>query len=133
VSQLSLNYLSLANSKDTERPLQALREILRLYCTSEHPALEQQLTGLKEIQVRKVVRRLGDDVRRGFARGTEVTVTIDDGAFVGGSAFLFMSILNRFFSLYASLNSFTQLVVYKAGREGAWIEWQPMAGGRVVL
>lgn len=132
VSQLSLNYLSLSDSTDKQRPLRALREILRLYCTSEHRALEHQLEGLKELKVRKVVRRFGD-VRRGFARGTEVTITVDDGAFVGGSAFLFMSMLNRFFSLYASTNSFTQLVVRKAGREGAWIEWQPMAGGRVVL
>jgi type VI secretion system protein ImpG len=133
VSHLSLNYLSLADSQDKQQPLQALREILRLYCTSGHPALDHQIDGLKEVKVRKVVRRFGDDMRRGFARGTEVTITVDDSAFVGGSAYLFMSILNQFFSLYASTNSFTQLVVHKAQREGAWKQWPPTAGGRAVL
>jgi type VI secretion system protein ImpG len=130
VSHLSLNYLSLSDSKET---LKALREILRLYCTSEHRALEQQIAGLQDVTVRKVVRRFGQDMLRGFARGTEVTVTVDESAFVGSSAFLFISVLNRFLSLYASTNSFTQLVVRSAQREGVWKQWAPMAGGRVVL
>jgi type VI secretion system protein ImpG len=130
VSHLSLNYLSLSDSKQT---LKALKEILRLYCTGEHRALEQQIDGLQDVTVRKVVRRFGQDTLRGFARGSEVKVTVDESAFVGSSAFLFISVLNRFLSLYASTNSFTQLVVHSAQREGVWKRWAPMAGGRVVL
>jgi type VI secretion system protein ImpG len=130
VSHLSLNYLSLSDNKHA---LKALREILRLYCTSEHRALEQQIDGLQDVRIRKVVRRFGEDSLRGFGRGTEVTVTVDESAFVGSSAFLFISVLNRFLSLYASTNSFTQLVVHSAQREGVWKRWAPMAGGRIVL
>jgi type VI secretion system protein ImpG len=130
VSHLSLNHLSLSESKLT---LKALREILRLYCTSEQPSLEQQIAGIEEVKVRQVMRRFGKDLVRGFARGTEVTLRVDESAFVGSSAFLFTSVLSRFLSLYSSTNSFTQLVVHSAQREGEWKRWQPMAGGRIVL
>ncbi len=81
---------------------------------------------------RRVVRRIGDDAWRGFCRGTEVTLVFDETKFAGGSAFLFASVLNRFFALYQSINSFTQLVIKSEKKEGVWKRWRPMAGERVL-
>lgn len=130
VSHLSLNYLSLEGG---EAGLRALHEILSLYCFSDAPSLQRQIHGIRGISPRKVVRRMGDAAWKGFCRGTEVTLTFDEAQYVGSSAFMLASVLNRFFALYASTNSFTQLVIQRVGREGEWKRWLPMAGAGTVL
>jgi type VI secretion system protein ImpG len=130
ISHLSLNHLSLSEGKDS---LAALREILRLYCFSDNPSLMQQIAGLREMSCRKVTRHTGTDAWRGFCRGTEITLLFDEDMFVGSSAFLLGVVLNSFFALYASVNSFTQLVIKSKRREGIWKQWPPMAGEKIVL
>lgn len=130
ISHLSLNHLSLSEGKDS---LTALREILRLYCFSDHPSLTQQVAGLREMSCRKVTRHTGVDAWRGFCRGTEITLSFDEDMFVGSSAFLLGAVLNSFFALYASVNSFTQLIIKSKRREGIWKQWSPMAGEKIVL
>ncbi|HEX9983251.1 MAG TPA: type VI secretion system baseplate subunit TssF [Thermoanaerobaculia bacterium] len=131
VSHLSLNYLSLEEGK---KSLDALHEILGLYAFSDAPALRQQIMGLRKMSQRKVVRRVtGGDGWKGFARGTEVTMTFDPAVYVGSSAYLMATVLNQFLALYASTNSFTELVIKRDGREEEWKRWPRMAGARVVL
>jgi len=131
VSHLSLNYLSL---DETEDSLKALREILGLYCVSDAPAMRQQIQGIRRMSHRKVVRRMDVAAWKGFCRGTEVDLLIDESAFVGASAFLFASVINRFLGLFASTNSFTQLLIRRSARENeVWKRWRPMAGAKAVL
>ncbi|HEX6903557.1 MAG TPA: type VI secretion system baseplate subunit TssF [Thermoanaerobaculia bacterium] len=130
ISHLSLNYLSFTSG---EEGLTALREILKLYCPSEHSAAHQQIQGIRGMSLRQTTQRVGGHSWRGFCRGTEVTLAFDENAYVGGGAFLLASVLNRFFALYTSLNSFTQLVIKSQQREGVWKRWQPMAGEQTVL
>ena len=130
VSHLSLNYLSLTN--DIEG-LRALREILRLYSYLDDASIGQQIAGIREMRCRPVVRRVGMDAWRGFCRGTEVELLFDEELYVGSSAFLFGSVLNRFFALYASVNSFTKLV-YRTKQRGAEVKrWPPRAGEQAVV
>ena len=110
-----------------------LREILRLYSFSERSSTEQQIAGIRDMSCERVMRRTGADAWRGFCRGTEITLEFDERAYVGSSAFLFASVLNHFFALYASVNSFTQLTITSTQREGIWKRWPPMAGGQAVL
>jgi type VI secretion system protein ImpG len=130
VSHLSLNYLSLEGGDEARH---ALHEVLGLYCFSDAPSLQRQIQGICDVASRKVVRRVGDETWKGFCRGTEITLTFDEAQYVGGSALLLASVLNRFFALYASTNSFTQLVTRRLGREGEWKRWLPMAGAATVL
>ncbi len=130
VSHLSLSYLSLDGGA---AGLEALREILRIYCVSESPAARQQIQGIQDLGRREVVRRLGGDAWRGFCRGTEITLTFDESLYVGTSAFLLAAVLNRFLALYAPTNSFTQLRIESLQREGEWKRWPPMAGVRSLL
>jgi type VI secretion system protein ImpG len=130
ISHLSLNFLSLTAEKES---LDALHEILGLYCFSDAPSLRQQIQGIRAMSQRKVVRRMAGDDWRGFCRGTEVDLTFDDRVYVGSSAFLLASVLRHYFGLYASVNSFTQLVIRRDGGEGIWKRWPPMAGASAVL
>jgi type VI secretion system protein ImpG len=130
ISHLSLNYLSLSGGDDG---LKALREILKLYSFSERASTYQQISGIREMSARQVFRLIGSDAWRGFCRGTEITLTFDERLYVGSSAFLLAAVLNRFFPLYASVNSFTQLIIKSQQREGIWKKWQSVAGEQIVL
>ena len=130
VSHLSLNYLSVSEHEDS---LKALKEILNLYCFSDAPAVRKQIEGIREMSRSKVVRRIGNEAWRGFVRGTEVTLLFDEDLYVGSSAFLLASVLNRFLALYATTNSFTQLRIKSRQRDGVWKLWPPMAGEKIVL
>jgi type VI secretion system protein ImpG len=125
ISHLSLNYLSLSDGPDS---LKALREILRLYSVMAEENGERHILGLREMRSRQVVRRLGQEAWRGFCRGQEVTLVLDERAYVGGSAFLFAAVLRHFLALYTSVNSFTQVVLQSQQREGEWKRWAPLSG-----
>ena len=63
-----------------------------------------------------------------FARGTRVEIELDEEQFVGGGVYLFASVLEHFLALYASLNSFTQLVATTRQRKEVLKEWPPTGG-----
>ncbi len=130
VSSLTLNFVSLAGEADG---LEALREILRLYALSESAAVEQEIEGIQEMQVRKVVRHCGEEAWRGFRRGNEVTFSFDPLKFAGGSALLLANVLRHFLALYSSVNTFTEVVARRTGFHGEWMRWKPLAGSEVVL
>ena len=66
-------------------------------------------------------------------RGLEVSIDFDEQNFVGSGVFLFASVLERFLALYASMNSFSQLVASTKQREGVLSRWPPRAGEQIVL
>ena len=63
---------------------------------------------------------------------SDVTLTLDEDAFTGGSAFLFAEVLDVFFGLYAGINTFTQLVLKTCNRKGTWHRW-PLRSGALPL
>lgn len=130
VSHLSLNHLSLSGGPHS---LSALCEILRLHAIPGDSAGEQQIMGLRRLDCRRVVRLMPGDVRRGFVCGTEVTLEIDERNFVGGNPFLLAAVLDRFFGLYASINSFTQLNVVATQPTGLRKSWPPLSGNGPLL
>jgi type VI secretion system protein ImpG len=129
VSQLSLNHLSL----DGEAGVRALREILRLYAPYGRASAHQEIAGIREIRCRPITRRFGADAWRGFCRGTEIELLLDEDAFPGGGAFLMAAVLDRFFAQYATLNSFTETVLRSRQREEQWIRWPPRAGRKPLV
>ncbi len=130
VSQLNLNSFSFSNDAAS---VEALREILRLYCPDYRPSAFQEVMGLRDMKVEQIVRRVGDDSWRGFCRGNKVTLTVDERNFVGGNPFLLGSVLSRFFSLYVAANSFCQLEIELVQRQGIWKKWKPVIGGRASI
>src|SRR5579875_1111454 len=136
VSNLSLNYLSLSGETESagKASLDALREILRLYSFSDAPATHKQVQGIKRMATRRVVRRVHHNDWRGFCQGSEVTLEFEEDQYVGSGAFLLGAVLERFLALYASLNSFTELVITRAAQPGReWKRWPPRAGYQPIL
>lgn len=130
VSHLSLNYLSLSGDGGS---LRALQEILRLYAYGDDPSQQMQIAGITGMECSNSVRRIGREAWRGFTSGTEITLTFDDEMYAGGSSFLMASVLNHFFALHTSINSFTQLNARSNQQERIWKSWAPMVGAQNVL
>lgn len=137
ISHLALNHLSIANATEGR---EALREILRLYDFSDPEsgaqfrAVNRQLIdGIASVTSRRVVGHTGCATSSGFCRGVEVTIEFDATNYVGTGVYLFASVLERFLGLYASLNSFTQLVAKIKQSEGILRQWPPRAGERQLL
>lgn len=131
ISHLNLNYLSLVN--DEKGSPEGIQEILHLYNFRDNSATRNQILGIKSVESKTVVRRIGQRVGAGFVRGLETTITFDEEQFVGSGLFLFANILERFLGVYASLNSFNQLVIKTEQREGEVKRWQPRTGEQVLL
>jgi type VI secretion system protein ImpG len=131
ISHLALNVLSLVEHEGEKGP-EALREILRLYDIADSSVTRQQIDGISKLSARRVVRPLRD-IHPGFVRGLEVSIELDEQNFVGSGVYLFASVLERFLSLYASVNSFSQLVASTKQREGVMRRWPPHTGDQIVL
>jgi len=128
VSHLSLNYLSLVHEgKD------ALQEILRLYDVGRTAYSQNVIQSILDIKSRPHFARLVSEQGVSFARGLRVEMDIDEDQFTGGGAFLFCAVLERFFGLAASLNSFTQLSVTSSQRKEGFYEWPPRSGRRLLV
>jgi type VI secretion system protein ImpG len=131
ISHLNLNYLSLV-SGEAIAP-EALQEILHLYNFNDSSVTRKQILGITGIESRKVVRKIGGRVGAGFVRGIETTLTFDEEQFVGSGMFLFACVLERFLGLYASLNSFNQMVLKTEQREGVVKQFPARAGEQDLL
>jgi type VI secretion system protein ImpG len=132
ISHLSLNPLSLAAGGPDGAP-EALREILSLYDLRDSSATRKQIAGITRIESRRAVARTGGRIGAGFVRGVEVAFDFDEEQYVGSGVYLFASVLERFLALYASVNSFTQLVARSKQREGEIKRWPPRAGEQPLL
>jgi type VI secretion system protein ImpG len=131
LSHLTLNHLSLVDEKNGSPD--ALQEILFLYDITESSAIRRQITGIKQVKSRRAVRQTGSRIGSGFVRGIETTVEFDEEQYVGSGLFLFAAVLERFLGLYASINSFNQLVAVVSQREGILKRWPPRAGEQILL
>jgi type VI secretion system protein ImpG len=94
--------------------------------------LLRQIAGVRGIESRRVTRRVGTDAWRGFCRGVQISLTLDETDFVGGNPYLFGAVLSRFFAQHAAVNSFTQLRLLSVQREGIWNQWPPATGTQIV-
>ena len=126
ISQLSLNYLSIAGD-DPARAAAALRSMLALYGPAHDTGWSKQLDGLTALQARQVVRRLPMGGPLTFGTGVEITASVDDLAFQGGSAFLLGCVLERFFARHVALNTFSETALRSTAR-GELMRWPARLG-----
>lgn len=130
ISHLSLNYMSLADS--AEEGAAALRELLKLYADTADPAVRKQVDGVKHVKRRPITRRVATPGPIAFARGLEVSLSLDEPAFEGSGVFLLGAVLEQFFAKYVSINSFTETVVTTPDR-GEIMRWPARVGLRHIL
>jgi type VI secretion system protein ImpG len=131
VNMLSTNHLGLVE-RGGGRNAQALRETLSMFADMSDAVTERRIRGIRSVDSRPVVRRVRERTGVGAARGTEITVTIDERAFEGTGAFLLGAVLERYFAEYSSFNHFTQTVIRSVER-GEIMRWPPRMGSRRAL
>jgi type VI secretion system protein ImpG len=131
INHLALNYLSLVNSSPEEGAA-ALRTLLELYAPGADAGARKQIDGIRSARVDPVVRRLPMPGPLAFGRGLAITVTVDELAFEGASAFLLGSVLHHYFARHVTLNSFTETVLRSDAR-GEINRWVPHQGARPTL
>lgn len=127
-SHLSLNYLSLVDEGKA-----ALQKILELYDFSDSPDVKKQIGGITSVDAQRHFTRVISEHGVGFARGTRVEMEFDEEQFSGGGAYLFASVLEKFFGLYVSMNSFSQLTARSRQRKEPLGEWPPRAGQSILI
>jgi len=84
---------------------------------------------VQSLEAKTVVRRLPFRGPLTFGSGVAIVVELDELAFQGTSAFLFASVLERFFARHAAINSFTQLTLRTSQRREV-MRWPPRVGRR---
>jgi type VI secretion system protein ImpG len=131
INHLSLNYLSLVNN-DSKQGAAVLRDLLRLYGNYAEPSIGQQIEGLISVHSKAVTVRIPVSGPMCFGRGLEITLNFDESAFVGAGCFLLGAVMEQFFRKYASINSFTQLII-KTRERGEIMRWPVRTGTRATL
>jgi type VI secretion system protein ImpG len=128
ISQLSLNHLSLTGGT---RGADALREILRLHDMRDAPETRAALEAIRSVDSTRSSARLPGS--GAICRGVDVTIELDPARLESSGVFLFVSVIERFLALYASLNSFSRLDVRLIGRGEKMKRFPPRAGDRPLL
>jgi type VI secretion system protein ImpG len=128
LSHISVNYMSLADAE-------SLKAILALY--NFQSKYDQQKSRGNELRIHGIQRVLSDSIIKMIqgapVRGLAIKVFFDEKNFDNeGDMFLFASILNEFFSLYASLNSFTTLTAIGIHRKEEY-KWPLKLGKKKIL
>lgn len=128
ISHLSLNHLSIVSQgKD------ALQEMLTLYNATQSPGAARQIQGIASIHSQPAMARVAGKHFSGFVRGIDLTLTLDEQAFVGAGMALFGSVMERFFALYCSPNSFTRLTLRSLQQEQEIARWPARTGEALVI
>ena len=130
ISHLNLNHLSLTGG---ESATEALKEILRLYDFKDSSITKGLVESIMSVNARQISAPLNVDGHATMCRGIEVEVVLNDALLAGSSAFLYASILERFFALYCSVNSFSRVLVKINNKEGYIKKCPPRAGEKVFL
>lgn len=134
ISHLALNHLSLVGDKG----LEALKEILGLYDMRGSDEALHLIQGLTRLTAQRGLARAptrpgdppwGDAI----CRGIDITLEFDPSFFSGTGPFLMAMVLNEFFALHASLNSFTRLTAVLKGQSGVLRTWPARAGNVPLL
>ncbi len=125
MSHLQLNHLSIFDNDGT-----ALKDILALYAFRDSRETRQLADAIVRVEARNSMTRLGSG---GMVTGTDIRLEFDPAAIDRPSAYLFGSVLDRFFGLYTSINSFTRLSIAMKGQSKPIAVWPARAAERPLL
>jgi len=130
LSHLNLNFLSLTGG---DKAREALQEILRLYDFKGSAVTRATIDSILEVNAKSISAPLSVNGHTAMCRGIEITITLDSTLLSGSSTYLFSSMLEHFFGLYCSINSFTKLLVKTNNKEGYLKKCPPRAGEKTLL
>jgi type VI secretion system protein ImpG len=125
IAHLTPNYATLAPEGHDSPSM--LRDHLALYGRQDDAAMRKQIDGIVSIRSKPVVRRIPGLDRMAVARGTRITLRLDDGSYDNGRMFLFSAVLERFLAEFTTVNSFTECI-FETPMEGTLARWPARIG-----
>lgn len=134
LSHLNLNHLSITG----EDGLNILKEIMDLYHHNKGDIFDKFIDGILKLEVKRGTARAphnsGDPLWvDAICRGLDIHIHFDDAFYPGDSCFLFATVLEKFFALYATINSYTRLSYSVRSKPGIVKKWPPRVGYRYTL
>lgn len=129
ISHMSSNYLSLSSDP---KSCDALKSILNLY-KMDDGYVAPDITAIKAMHTRTVTRRTCVEAWRGFVHGTQISLEVDETFLRQGEPFLFFTVLQKFLTQTAAINSFVECVVIPSGRSKPWNTWAPEIGEQELI
>lgn len=131
ISHLSLGHVSLFDSNEGSS---AIREILGLYDFIGKGDSQQRIDSIRSVTASPGVARCQNPSGGStLCRGLDIEVTIDEERLSSGGAYLLGAVLERFLSLYASINSFTRTSLRSSLREQDIAKWPARSGRQTFL
>jgi len=128
ISNLSLNFNSLANVESL-RLMLSTYNFHAQYDETRKRVNEMRMQGIESINVSPVQYLFKGTPIRGLC----TRLTMRSSKFGGdGEMYLFASILNEFFALYSTVNSFNQLILRNVER-GEEYRWKPRLGRQPLI
>ena len=126
ISHLAIGHLSVTGGTDGAN---ALKEILRLYDLRETAETHLSIEALTGISSAPGVARAPGGTG-GFCRGLDIVLEFDPRSWQVAGLYLLASVLERFFALHGTINSFTRTKVVLRGRPGTAASWPARSGTR---
>jgi type VI secretion system protein ImpG len=127
-SLLTLNHLSLGHPDH-------LKALLRLFVTegrrdrTTRRINERRIEGIRNLMTTPTDRLIGG----AMIRGLDIRLTVSLSHFAGlGDVYLFGTLLDRFFGMYAPINTFTRLTVNDIDTGETWT-WQERMGDQPLI
>lgn len=130
ISHLNLNHLSITGGDNATL---ALKEILRLYDFKDSSVSRGLVESIVSVHAKQISAPLNIDGHATMCRGVEIEVVLDELMLTGSSTFLYATVLEHFFALYCSVNSFSRVLIKLKNKEGYLKKCPPRAGERVFL
>ena len=128
LSQMSLNYLSLAN-------VDSFKNLLELYVFPENKDRQKLAANQKRIEgILDVNVAPADRIVNGIMmRGQKISITLNQDQFAClGDLYMFSSVLDVLFGIFSSINTFTQFEV-KETISGEVFHWPIRTGTRMLI
>ena len=104
-----------------------------MYKVKKGDLKQNMIDAIAAIHTKPVTSPVQVDGMVSLCRGTQIDLELDPVMLAGTSPLMFASVLERFFGLYGSINSFTKLTVTLNGKDGEFKRWPPRAGEKALI
>lgn len=124
VSTLSSHFLTLIDLPDHHL---MLKDRLKLYA-SQHSKQKHIIDSIQVFEVKKIVRRIGQNLWKGFSEGLEIKIGFDLNQYKENDSFLFSLILRNYLALNIPYHSFIEMVLVNLHNQKEYYRWKPISG-----
>lgn len=129
VSTLSSHFLTLVDFPEHHV---MLKDRLKLYA-SQYSKQKHIIDSIQFFEVKKIVRRMGKNLWKGFTEGLEVKIGFDLNQYKENDTFLFSLILRNYLALNIPYHSFIEMVLVSIHNQKEYYRWSPISGTKELI